>query len=140
MRHVYFMRPVGMGGPIKIGCSENPENRRQLLSRLHLPLELVAVTQGDYFLERQFHTLFGASHIGKEWFFPTADILAVIEAINAGTFDKSALPEKPVRLPRKAIEYTPERRAKMSEAAKKAAERRREYFRNEALRANPKAA
>lgn len=145
MRQVYFMRPVGMGGPVKIGCSENPQHRCRMLSRKHMPLEVAAVIPGDYFVERQFHTLFRASHVGKEWFFPTADILSAIEAINAGTFDKAALPEKPVRLPRKAIEYTPERRAKMAEDARRNSQRRREYRMRmddlaEVVRADPKAA
>lgn len=118
MKRVYFMRPVGMGGPIKIGCSGQPEQRLKALSRKSMPLEIAATIEGDYFEERQFHTLFRGAHIGREWFFPTAALVACIEQIAAGTFDMNCLPAKPERLPRKEIEYTPERRARMAEAAR----------------------
>lgn len=117
MKRVYFIKPVGMDGPIKIGCSEQVEKRLSHLTRKRRPLEIAATIPGDYFVERQFHTLFREDHIGKEWFFWTAEMGEVIAAINAGTFDLTSLPAEPVRLPRKLIEYTPERRARMSAAA-----------------------
>jgi hypothetical protein len=118
-RFVYFIRPVGERGPVKIGCSFDPEQRLASMTRKARPLEIVAVIKGDFFVERQFHTRFRSDHIGKEWFFWSPELGATIDLIAAGTFDVSLLPQKPVRLPRKRIEYTPERRAQMSEAARR---------------------
>ena len=117
-RYVYFIRPVGENGPVKIGCSINPRDRVKQMTRRNRPLELVAALGGDFFEERQFHTLFAADHIGKEWFFWTPALGEVMDAIAAGDFDRSILPDTPKRLPRKAIEYTPERRARMAEASR----------------------
>lgn len=119
MKRVYFIKPVAVDGPVKIGCSICPEKRLISLTRKRRPLEIAATIAGDYFVERQFHTLFREDHIGGEWFFHSAEMAVVISSINDGSFDLTALPETPVRLPRKQIEYTPERRAHMSAAAKK---------------------
>lgn len=127
MKCVYFIKPIGSAGPIKIGFSGNVEQRLTALSRKSMPLEIIATFPGGHFVERQFHTLFRQSHISREWFFPTVELLAAIEAIKSDKFDSANLPEQPVRLPRKPIDFTPERRAKMSEAAKSHNKWRREY-------------
>ncbi len=93
MRRVYFIKPVGMDGPIKIGCSESPARRRIALEAWSpFPLELVATIEGDCLLEQRFHAEFIADHERLEWFRITPRLLAVIGAINAGTFDIETLP------------------------------------------------
>lgn len=119
MRRVYFIKPVGTDGPIKIGCSANPKQRLGALSRKHSPLEIAATVPGGFFTERQFHTVFREDHIGHEWFASSRRLLSVIEQINAGHFDMAKLPTRPMRLPRKVIEYTPVVRAEMAEAARR---------------------
>lgn len=118
MKRVYFIKPVGNSGPVKIGCSANPQQRLAHITRQRRPMEIAAIIEGDFRVERQFHAMFRADHIGSEWFFWSTEMQAVIEAIASGNFDVSALPE-PQRLPRKQIEYTPERRARMSADARR---------------------
>lgn len=93
MRRVYFIRPIGMNGPVKIGCSYRPEQRSNALDTWSpFPLEIVAEIGGDFAIERRFHALFKGSHQRREWFNWTPEMESVIEQINAGTFDLSSLP------------------------------------------------
>mgnify|MGYP000023420825 CR=1 FL=1 len=92
-RSVYFIKPIGMDGPVKIGCSCSPTGRRDTLqSWSPLPLEIIAEISGDFLLERRFHTAFLASHRGFEWFDISPALVTTIAAINAGTFDTDTLP------------------------------------------------
>lgn len=92
-QYVYFIRPVGMDGPVKIGCSARPTTRKASLQCWSpFPLEVVAQTEGNVRTERRFHRLFYASHSHGEWFHGTPELSVVIEAINAGTFDPATLP------------------------------------------------
>lgn len=96
---VYFMRPVGQAGPVKIGCSIAPEGRLRSYSALSpIPLEMIATIPGDGDIERRFHALFAADHSHHEWFHWTQRMAGVLEQIKAGTFDVVALP-KAKRLP-----------------------------------------
>lgn len=126
MKRVYFIKPAGIHGPVKIGCSANPMQRLSHLTRKRRPLEIAALIEGDYVVERQFHALFRDDHIAKEWFFWTTELQSVIDRINRGSFDMAELPE-PQRLPRKQIEYTPALRAKMSEDSRNMHRRHRAY-------------
>jgi len=93
MRRVYFIKPIGMDGPIKIGCSRSPERRHSALENWSpFPLEIVASIEGDFHLERRFHAKFAHLHDRREWFFAGDDLAQTIEAINNGTFDVSSLP------------------------------------------------
>lgn len=93
---VYFLRPVGAEGPVKIGCSVAP------LERLYAympwspePLELAARIRGNYTLEARFHNRFIADRTHHEWFRASAELSATISAIKAGTFDVDTLPHGP---------------------------------------------
>lgn len=98
-RRVYFIKPVGLDGPIKIGCSLSPNNRRKTLDTWSpFALEVAAEIEGGHVIERQFHARHYEAHQRKEWFDATPLLLADIASINAGTFDVSVLPE-PRRLP-----------------------------------------
>lgn len=101
MRRVYFIKPIGMAGPVKIGCSSSPDNRRRSLATWSpFPLEIVAEIEGDIKLEQRFHTRFLGSYKSHEWFDWSPELQAVIDAVAAGTFDIATLP-KPQQLPRK---------------------------------------
>lgn len=83
-----------MHGPVKIGCSYSPDLRRDTLETWSpFPLEIIAEIEGDTHLERRFHALFFDTFKSREWFGVSAEMLAVVAAINAGTFDIDTLPE-----------------------------------------------
>jgi len=117
-KKVYFIKPIGMDGPIKIGCSAAPDTRRSTLETWSpFPLEIIAEIEGGEQLERRFHAKFTAQHKSREWFSVSADLLVTIEAINAGTFEIETLPA-PRRLhhghrtgPKKGTPWTEERKA-----------------------------
>ena len=95
---VYFIRPIGMAGPIKIGCSCSPDNRRKSLELWSpFPLEIIAEIDGGPKLERRFHAMFRADHKSHEWFHWSARLDGVIAEVRAGTFDIETLPE-PMRV------------------------------------------
>jgi len=98
---VYFIKPVGLDGPVKIGCSLLPRNRLAAMSAWsHVPLEIAALIVGDEDLERRFHAAFRDQWSHGEWFHASPALNAVIAAVAAGTFDVKALPEGS-RLPSK---------------------------------------
>lgn len=92
-RFVYFIKPIGMDGPIKIGCSVSPDNRRASLQYWSpFPLEVIAEIDGDYQLERRFHARFEHLFISHEWFRPAPELVETIEAVASGSFDIASLP------------------------------------------------
>lgn len=99
-RRVYFIKPVGLPGPIKIGCSQSPDGRRKTLEVWSpFALEIVAEIDGDAHLERRFHAKFFDHHQRGEWFDATPELVETIACIARGDFDPSTLPEAK-RLPR----------------------------------------
>lgn len=85
MKRVYFIKPIGMDGPIKIGCSYMPLNRlRALMGWSPFPLELLATFEGDFDDERRMHSLFSACRDQGEWFHPAPDLLSLIARLQAG--------------------------------------------------------
>lgn len=118
MKRVYFIKPVGMDGPIKIGCSQSPNTRRAALASWSpFALEIIAEIDGDHDMERRFHALFAETHQRREWFGWSRRLAATIAAINDGTFDIQALPApiNIIAIPRagkgaRTKEWTPERR------------------------------
>lgn len=84
-RFIYFIKPVGMPGPIKIGCSIIPAKRLMELSVWSpFELELVATALGGLDLERNIHDCFADAHSHREWFHPVPRLLKAIEQIKAG--------------------------------------------------------
>lgn len=99
MRRVYFIKPVGMDGPIKVGCSLSPDMRRKTLETWSpFALEVVAEIEGDFDLEARFHALFQETHQRREWFGWSKRIAAVLAAINDGTFAVETLPSPLLRI------------------------------------------
>lgn len=93
MSYVYFLRPIGMAGPIKIGCSITPHDRLVTYTGWSpFPLELVCLLRGDLVLEGRFHAALMAHHSHREWFHPAPEVVALVEAVRVGTFDTSTLP------------------------------------------------
>lgn len=82
---VYFMRPIGMFGPIKIGCSSSPGARlRELMTWSPFELELLVTIPGDFDLEKKLHGRFAYLHRHGEWFNTDARLLGAIEALQRG--------------------------------------------------------
>ena len=99
MSVVYFIKPVGMAGPIKIGCTTLIRDRMHSLqawSPVHL--ELIAELPGSYETERRLHAMFLSTRQRGEWFTWSPELQAVIDQIAAGEFDAQSLPG-PVFLP-----------------------------------------
>lgn len=101
MTFVYFIKPIGHEGPIKIGQAQDPSRRFQDLDQwAPWPLELLATIEGDRHLERRFHHYFRDLHQRREWFRVSNELQAVVREVAEGTFDTSILPE-PRNLPRR---------------------------------------
>jgi hypothetical protein len=114
---VYFIKPIGFDGPIKIGSSIHPEGRRQTLECWSpFPLQIVAEIEVDCELERRFHALFFDQHKGREWFEVTPELLSVIEQVQAGTFDVDTLPAPKHLLSGTGCNYSAVGRRRMSYA------------------------
>lgn len=89
---VYFIKPVGMPGPIKIGCSFMPEKRlADIAAWSPWPLEIVVTIPGDATLERNIHECLAHHHSHKEWFHAHPDILRLTERLRAGSSIADAL-------------------------------------------------
>ncbi len=85
MREVYFLKPVGMDGPIKIGCSKWPENQLGVYgSWSPFPLEIIVAIPGSIDLEKNIHECFVDCHSHAEWFHASPRLVAAIEALTAG--------------------------------------------------------
>ncbi len=84
-RFVYFIKPVGLSGPIKIGCSDYPALRlKTLMSWSPFELEIIATTPGGFDLERNLHECFFDLHQKGEWFVAGKRLLETIAALNDG--------------------------------------------------------
>lgn len=82
---IYFIRPVGMDGPIKIGCTMSLDYRIDTLETWSpFKLEVIALLDGDTYLERNIHECFSDFHSHKEWFHPGERLLDFIEKIRDG--------------------------------------------------------
>lgn len=81
-RYIYFIRPEGMQGPIKIGCSNKPARRLIALSVWSpYPLEIIAVAPGDLTLEKRVHEYFAAERWHHEWFLASPRLLTACELL-----------------------------------------------------------
>jgi hypothetical protein len=75
--YVYFIQGAGL---IKIGVSLYPQERLEALCLWSpVPLKLLAIVPGGYKLETKLHKMFAAFRVHGEWFYPTRDLIAIIE-------------------------------------------------------------
>lgn len=82
---IYFIKPVGMPGPVKIGCSADPPKRLLELSTWSpFPLEIVAMADGDFKIERNVHCCFADTHSHREWFHASDRLTAIMARIANG--------------------------------------------------------
>lgn len=76
---VYFLKPVGMGGPIKIGCSADPKTRvATLMGWSPFPLEIIGAVPGDFVHEARLLRQFRAHRLHGEWFSPAPELASFI--------------------------------------------------------------
>lgn len=95
---IYFMKPVGHVGPIKIGYAADPSKRlASCQSWSPSKLEIVAVCPGDIILERNIHGCLADCHSHGEWFHPTARVLALLYKVKQGEAIKDAIDLNDVR-------------------------------------------
>lgn len=91
--YVYFLRPVGKSGPVKIGSSRQPIVRLEAFAAWSPePLELVATVPGTLADEHGLHGYFAQHRSHGEWFMESPELTALIEAIQRGEIDRSGLP------------------------------------------------
>lgn len=82
---VYFLRPIGLLGPIKVGCSAEPKKRLEdFLTWSPLPLEILATVPGSLQDEGFLHRCFAKAHSHREWFHPSPEIQRALTIIMAG--------------------------------------------------------
>ena len=82
---VYFLRPEGRLGPVKIGCSRYPASRlRALMAWSPYPLELAVEVPGERRDEKCLHSMFVADHTHGEWFRASGRLTTLIEKLSAG--------------------------------------------------------
>ena len=116
---VYFIKPIGMEGPVKIGCTKMPKVRLSTLDTWSpFPLEIAVEVSGGFDIERRFHNLFSHLHQRKEWFHAAPELTKAITELKNGTFDMEALPEPRCITYRKPGVSVPELRATAARAPK----------------------
>lgn len=118
-RHVYFIKPIGMDGPIKIGISNVPQSRLYSLTLWSpWPLEIIGSVVGAAEDETYLHDCFADHHLHHEWFASSHKLREAIQAIiHAGTVDAIRGETDRVgniRLKRKRVEWSPEARLRAS--------------------------
>jgi hypothetical protein len=110
VKRVYFIRPVGQEGPVKIGCSEWPFKRLDtLMSWSPVPLEVAVDVPGCMKLEKRFHSMFVSDWMHREWFKGSPRLTAVIDRLKAGENPERVAQHEgaPVDLRRRSIYQNP---------------------------------
>ncbi len=83
--YVYFVRPIGMRGPIKIGYSNYPQRRLgELFVWSPFPLEIVVTVPGTRKLELNIQECLVQSRSHQEWFHATDETIGLIEKLLDG--------------------------------------------------------
>lgn len=85
VRFIYFIKPVGEDGPVKIGISARPEARIvELLEWSPVDLEIAHMLPGTYKLERQIQQALAKDHVRREWFRATPRIVKLLADLRGG--------------------------------------------------------
>jgi hypothetical protein len=92
-RYIYFIKPVGMDGPIKIGCSTKPAKRLMTLGPWNPhPLEIIAVAPGNLSTEKLIHAHYAEELWHHEWFHASPRLIAATTALKRGATLAQAMP------------------------------------------------
>lgn len=79
---IYFIRPVGKLGPVKIGCSVGPKSRLIAMQAWSpVRLQLVASCPGWNAHEQMIHAKFISSRAHGEWFEWSSELGALINHV-----------------------------------------------------------
>lgn len=90
--YVYFIKPIGMDGPVKIGCSDIPEARLKALTCWSpFPLEIAVAIPGNMRLEGRLHSTFAQHHSHHEWFLSSPRLRQLIHDLKAGIAVEEAI-------------------------------------------------
>lgn len=113
---IYFIKPVGMAGPIKIGFTTNSEKRLEGLTVWSpFKLEIMHTVPGDIKLEMKVHAHFADLHSHHEWFHPGERLVSAIKRMKAGLRLEDAIDLSDRRGNITARpDWTPERRNRLS--------------------------
>lgn len=96
LRTVYFMRPVGCTGPVKIGCSSYlPKRLNDLSVWSPVPLEVFASFPGGIAQEWAIQYKFRDSLSHHEWFHWSPELESLMLDVAAGDFDIASIPTPP---------------------------------------------
>lgn len=97
MKYIYFIKPVGMDGPIKIGYSAKPTSRLLMLSVWSpFPLEIMGTAPGGSKEENFLHKRFACLHTHREWFNSSPLLRETIRRILSGEPVLKACAEIPI--------------------------------------------
>lgn len=111
---IYFVRPKGQSGPIKIGLADDAHRRlRALEANSPMRLELIATFDGGKDVECRFHEHFLPQQAHYEWFHWSSELQGMIDEIRAGAFDVACLKEAETPAPTqrgKPSFWSPDRR------------------------------
>lgn len=91
---VYFLRPIGALGPVKIGCSQDSAKRLRTVEIWSpLKLEIAASAPGTFRHENALHHRFAEQRLHGEWFAYSPELGALIEAVaSTGGLPPMAMP------------------------------------------------
>ena len=82
---IYFVKPVGLDGPIKIGCSMYPGRRlKAFMDWSPFELEIIVSFPGTRALEANIHDCFAKLQFRGEWFHAAPRLLSAVEKLKAG--------------------------------------------------------
>jgi len=86
-RFIYFIKPAGMDGPIKIGISTSPHMRLDgLMAWSPFPLDVIGSVKGTHADEIFLHSCFVAAHSHREWFHSSPELRsAIADVLEAGS-------------------------------------------------------
>lgn len=85
MANIYFVKPIGLPGPIKIGCSRWTARRLVALNAwAPFPLEVICEIDGTLEDERRYHHHLRLAWSHSEWFYPTPKVIEAVELAKAG--------------------------------------------------------
>jgi hypothetical protein len=104
-QYVYFFKPCGLDGPIKIGCSVTPHDRMAtFVAWSPFPLELIGSVRGTGKDEVYLHRCFWSSRSHGEWFRSTPELRQCIARIlELGHVPRDVVPVEQMGKPERRI-------------------------------------